>query len=89
MAEKYSFGGVDMFNLWKMMNIQQGRFTTKASRMRWLSVHPWVRDGRTPNLVESKVIWQRLLDYGRLGWQETVKRQPDQEIKTLENFDRV
>jgi len=47
------------------------------------------RDGRTPNLVESRVIWQGLVDYGRLERQETVKRQPDQEIKTLENFARV
>jgi hypothetical protein len=44
---------------------------------------------RTPNLINSSVIWQGLLDYGRLEWQETVKRQPDQEIKLLENFDRV
>jgi hypothetical protein len=47
------------------------------------------RDGRTPNLVESRAIWQGLLDYGRLEWQKTVKRQPDQEIKILENFDIV
>ncbi len=88
MAEKYSFGEVDMFNLWKMMNIRQGRFTTKTSRMRWLSVH---RRGMVglQNLVESRVIWQGLLDYGRLEWQKTVKRQPDQEIKILENFDIV
>jgi len=46
-----------------------------------------VRDGRTPNLVESRVIWQGLLEYARLEWQKTVKRQ--QEIKILENFDRV
>jgi hypothetical protein len=45
--------------------------------------------GRTPNLIDSSVIWHCLLDYGRLEWQETVKRQPDQEIKLLENFDRV
>jgi hypothetical protein len=28
------------------------------------SVHPRVRDGRTANLVKSRVIWQGLLDYG-------------------------
>jgi hypothetical protein len=44
------------------------------------------RDGRTPNLVESRVIWQVLFDNGRLEWQMTVKRQTDQEI---ENFDIV
>jgi hypothetical protein len=36
-----------------------------------------VRDGRTPNLVESRVIWQCLLEYWRLEWQKTVKRHPD------------
>jgi hypothetical protein len=30
-----------------------------------------------------------LLDYGRLEWQKTSKRQHDEEIKILENFDRV
>jgi hypothetical protein len=30
-----------------------------------------------------------LLEYARLEWQKTVKRQQDQEIKILENFDRV
>jgi len=48
-----------------------------------------VTDGRTPNLVESRVIWQGLLEYGRLEWQKTVKKQHDQEIKILENLDRV
>jgi hypothetical protein len=48
-----------------------------------------VRDGRTPNLVEFRIIWQGLLDCGRLEWQRTIQRQPDQEIKILENFDRV
>jgi hypothetical protein len=48
-----------------------------------------VRDGRTPNLVEFRVIWQVLFDCGRLEWQKTAKRQPDQEIKILENFDIV
>ncbi len=48
-----------------------------------------VRDGRTPNLVESRVIWQGLLEYGRVEWQKAVKRQHDQEITILENFDRV
>ncbi len=48
-----------------------------------------MRDGRTPNLVESRVIWQGLLEYGRLEWQKTVKRQHDEKIKIFENFDRV
>jgi hypothetical protein len=28
-------------------------------------------------------------EYGRLEWQKTAKRQHDEEIKILENFDRV
>ncbi len=48
-----------------------------------------VRDSRTPNLVDFRVIWQVLFDCGRLEWPETVKRQSDQEIKILENFDIV
>ncbi len=47
------------------------------------------RDGRTPNLVESRVIWQVLFDNGRLEWQKTVKRQPHKEIKIPENLDIV
>jgi hypothetical protein len=43
----------------------------------------------TPNLVDSRLIWQALLDYGGLEWQRSVKRHPEQEIKILENFDRV
>jgi hypothetical protein len=43
----------------------------------------------TPNLVDSRLIWQALLDYGGLEWQKSVKRHPEQEIKILENFDRV
>jgi hypothetical protein len=43
----------------------------------------------TPNLVDSRLIWQALLDYGRLEWQKSVKRHPEQEIKILESFDRV
>ncbi len=44
----------------------------------------------TPNLVDSnRLIWQALLDYGRLEWQKSVKRHTEQEIKILESFDRV
>jgi hypothetical protein len=47
------------------------------------------RYSRTPNLVESRVIWQVLFDNGRVEWEKNVKRQPDKEIKILENFDIV
>jgi hypothetical protein len=50
---------------------------------------PPTRDGRTPNLIGSRVIWPVLFGNGRLEWQKTVKRQRDQEIKILENFDIV
>jgi hypothetical protein len=43
----------------------------------------------TPNLVDSRLIWQALLDYGELEWQKSAKRHPEQHIKILENFDRV
>jgi hypothetical protein len=43
----------------------------------------------TPNLVDSRLIWQALLDYAGLKWQKPVKRHPEQEIKIVENFDRV
>jgi hypothetical protein len=43
----------------------------------------------TPNSVDSKLIWQALLDYGALEWPKSVKRHPEEEIKILENFDRV
>jgi hypothetical protein len=43
----------------------------------------------TPNLVDSRLIWQALLDYGGLEWQKSVKRRPEQEVKILGNFDRV
>jgi len=43
----------------------------------------------TPNFVDSRLIWQALLDYGGLESQKSVKRHPEQEIKILENFDRV
>jgi hypothetical protein len=43
----------------------------------------------TPNLVGSRLIWQALLDYGGLEWRKSVKRHPEQEIKIVENFDRV
>jgi hypothetical protein len=43
----------------------------------------------TPNLVDSRLIWQALLDYEGLEWQKSVKRHPEQETKILENFDRV
>ncbi len=29
------------------------------------------------------------MDYGGLEWQKSVKRHPEQEIKILENFDRI
>ncbi len=48
-----------------------------------------VRDGMTPNLIDSRLIWQALLHYGGLEWQKSVKRHPEQEIKILENFDRI
>ncbi len=48
-----------------------------------------VRDGRTPHLVKSKSTMAGLLDYGRPESQKTVKTQPDQEIKILENFDII
>jgi hypothetical protein len=47
------------------------------------------RDGRTPNLVESRVIWQVLFDNKRLEGQKIVKGQAHQYIKMLENFDMV
>jgi hypothetical protein len=43
----------------------------------------------TPNLVDSRLIWQALLNYGGLEWRKAVKRNPEQEIKILENFDRI
>jgi hypothetical protein len=44
----------------------------------------------TPNLVESIVIWQGLSLITR-DWsgKRLLKREPDQDIKSLENFDRV
>jgi len=43
----------------------------------------------TPNLVDSRLIWQALLDYGGLECQKSVKRHPEHEIKILENVYRV